>query len=189
MTKASDNEKFFIRSKLAQERKLDKIEKEKNLKKKFVKNLLLRVLSKPTKTNPQVIEFAKKIIQLILLVYRTQPTNSTLKSFLGTCFKKRQTLVDVIIILRKLEISQEKFILFCFWYINKYPMKIWQVLSWIINKAIFDLRKYETAEREFWDDIYNFTCSIKRGKKLMRLIKDKPKVKKDNAALEKLKKI
>ena len=78
--------------------------------------------------------------------------------------------MPVVYALDTSEIPQDRFIAFCFWHMNKFPIKIGLAVNWIIDEAFLQLRKYESTGNEIWIDVMNYVMQEDRGKRLMRLV-------------------
>jgi hypothetical protein len=52
-------------------------------------------------------------------------------------------------------------------------MKIRFAMMWITGDAVVQMRKYEVAEYDIWNIVYNFANTTDRGKKLIALVKSR----------------
>ena len=161
------------------EKKIELKIKIKNNESNFRKALILRVMSKPAK-DYSGIELSRKIIQMLFLVYKVKLNKSSIKSLIYTCSKKRNGINILEKTLNRINISHEQFILFSFWYLNIFPLKIYQAISWIIFSSVFAMNKYKTADPGLYKIIYDFAKNNERGQRLLRMIKVKEEEKIDH---------
>ena len=150
------------------------------LRKEYVYNLMCRCIGKPINKTYHSIELSRRIVQLLLLCYKRPLKSPSIRSILRSCFNYRSEINNLRLSLEEINLNQDKFILFCFWSLNKYPMKLNLALLWVIKEALITLRKYETAQNDLWDIVFKFSNSSERGIKLSRIVKIKENLKKDD---------
>lgn len=169
----------FLRKSMTSFRLAEEIKINKNIsliilevkKKEFKKNLLLRACSKPIDRFNSTIELARRILQLLLLLYKWPVKGDGIKAIIHMCWKKRTQIAELKRCLERNTIPEDKFIIFCFWYLNKNAMKIYLAFNWIVSDAYNELMKTEALDPNIWQYTYKFADNLERGKKLITLVK------------------
>jgi len=172
----------LIQTKLAlrdQRRKKPRKKRNSKTRKQFIQDLMTRAAGQPIKKFDKRIEFCRRILQLLLLAYHRPLKSETIYALVYKIYKFRNNLLAISSACDDVEISYDQFIAFCFWHINKFPMKIKDVMNWIVNESFITLRKYESSGPEMWDDVMCYALADSRGKKLMRLVEVKQDVPKE----------
>lgn len=169
----------------------EKKEKKIHIKELFIKNLLLRSLSKPAKPYNSQIEIFRRIIQLLLLVYKRPLQSATIDVLIKKCYCMRFYIPEFKKQLKSKDINIEQYIVFCYWYLNQHSLKIYRVMVWIVKYGILDYSKSLAANPNIISQAYEFIRSNERGNRLLRLIimqeNDRDKVSQDDIIINKLK--
>jgi len=171
-----------------------KLKKQKkiNEKKVFYDKLMLRAASRPINKTNKVIELARKIVQLLLLSYQYSMKTDSIKNLLRSLTRKRSMIYNLGRVLKNLEISQNTFIIFCYWYLNEFPAKVYKASGWVLEVeegAVPAYIKFRSSRFDFEKEIQDFAESKERGQKLIRLLGKEDVVEEQDEIFDKIKNI
>lgn len=137
----------------------------------FINNLKLRSASRPTKRYSKVVELSRRVVQLTLLLYKRPLQSNSINSLLNICWKKKSAIYELCGFLERRGFEQDRFIIFCYWYLNQFPAKFYKAIPWVIHQGILYASKYEANEPDIWKTVYDFANNSERGRRLVKLVR------------------